>query len=111
MPNCSGKATIHHARACCRHRAEMGFICVCIYSGRVLFTEGFFFFLFEILYLKWKENNRLAELKMEVQLNGIFWGGANMREFLLLNMKIKQAECYSVLSTTAHTYEFYALYF
>lgn len=48
---------------------------------------------------------------MEVQLNGIFWGGANMREFLLLNMKIKQAECYSVLSTTAHTYEFYALYF
>lgn len=61
MAECSGKATIHHARACCRHSAEMGFICEIVYTQGDLFLV---IFLFEILYLKWKENNSLAGLKI-----------------------------------------------
>lgn len=49
----------------------MGFVFV--YTQGEFYLQSFFS-LFEILYLKWKENDRLAELKMEVQLNGIFWG-------------------------------------
>lgn len=78
MPDCTGKATIHHEWACCHHSAEMGFVFV--YTQGEFYLQSFFS-LFEILYLKWKENDRLAELKMEVQLNGIFWGMQYERDF------------------------------
>lgn len=89
MPDRSGKAPIHHHELPAVTVLRWG-----LFVNLYILRENFIyrvFFLFEILYLRCKKSNSFSGCKMEVQLNGVvLWGkGADMREYLLLNMKIK----------------------